>query len=296
MVSYDPRSWLSVVFTFHGSVLPKLAPRIALASALGGAAAWLFAERGFRIPSTAHSMVGVALGLLLVFRTNASFDRWWEGRKLLGSAVNRTRDLTRQVTTLLEGEGPEVDALRADLRRRVVAFYGLLRLHLRAERDLKALGALLTDDEREALEPLKNRPAVMITWLSGALAEQARQGRLTEQRLQVMDANLSTFNDVLGACERILKTPIPFAYAQHIKTFLVMFCFSAPFAIVGDMKWYTPIAAGILAFAMFGIDEIGVEIEDPFGHDPNDLPLDAIGEGIELTTGEIVTRGRRFVR
>ena len=157
------------------------------------------------------------------------------------------------------------------------------------------LGELLTGGEKKALEPVKNRPVVMIAWLSSKLAAEAKAGNLTEQRLQVIDANLTTFHDILGACERILKTPVPFAYAQHIKTFLVMFCFTAPFAIVADMKWYTPIAAAILAFAMFGIDEIGVEIEDPFGYDPNDLPLDAIGEGIELTTGETVTHGRHFV-
>ena len=295
MVLYDPRSWLSVVFSLHGSVLPRLVPRIVLAAGLGGLAAWLFMERGFKIPSVAHTMVGVALGLLLVFRTNASFDRWWEGRKLLGLGVNRTRDLTRQITILIEGEGKEADARRADLRRMVVAFYGLLRLHLRSERDLAVLGELLTGGEKKALEPVKNRPVVMIAWLSSRLAAEAKAGNLTEQRLQAIDVNLTTFHDILGACERILKTPVPFAYAQHIKTFLVMFCFTAPFAIVADMKWYTPIAAAILAFAMFGIDEIGVEIEDPFGYDANDLPLDAIGEGIELTTGETVTHGRHFV-
>jgi len=93
-----------------------------------------------------------------------------------------------------------------------------------------------------------------------------------------MDANLTSFFDSFGAAERIAKTPVPFAHAQHIKTFLLLFCFSAPFALVESMGLVTPLVAALLAFALFGIDEIAVEIEDPFGYDPNDLPLDRIGQ------------------
>jgi ion channel-forming bestrophin family protein len=112
--------------------------------------------------------------------------------------------------------------------------------------------------------------------------------------------NVSALLDMWGGAERIMKTPIPFAYAQHIKSFLTLFCFSAPFAMVETMQWYTPIAAAVLAFGMFGIDEIGVEIEDPFGYDPNDLPLDAIGLRIDEDTRAILaerdpTRGEWVV-
>ena len=95
-------------------------------------------------------------------------------------------------------------------------------------------------------------------------------------------------NDYLGGAERILRTPIPFAYAQHIKVFVVLFCFTAPFAMVDVMGWATPLVAGLLALALFGVDEIGVEIEDPFGDDPNDLPLDAIGRGIDDAVTDIL--------
>ena len=88
----------------------------------------------------------------------------------------------------------------------------------------------------------------------------------------------------LAGCERILRTPVPFAYAQHIKTLVAIFCFTAPFTMSDAMGWLTPIASGLLAFSLFGIDEIGVEIEDPFGYDANDLPVDAIGDGIDAAT------------
>jgi putative membrane protein len=105
-----------------------------------------------------------------------------------------------------------------------------------------------------------------------------------------MDANVTAFVDYWGGAERIMKTPIPFAYAQHIKGFLTLFCFTAPFALVESLGWLTPVMAAVVAYGMFGIDEIGVEIEDPFGYDPNDLPLDAMGNTIANDTQDILSR------
>jgi putative membrane protein len=98
----------------------------------------------------------------------------------------------------------------------------------------------------------------------------------------VLDGALQDIVDALGGCERILRTPVPFAYAHHIKGFLTIFCFTVPLALLPQMGWYTAVAAAIVAYALFGIDEIGVEIEDPFGYDPNDLPLDAIGDNLTI--------------
>jgi putative membrane protein len=127
-----------------------------------------------------------------------------------------------------------------------------------------------------------------VTWLARALARAADAGRLTEQRLQLIDANLTSFVDSWGGAERIWKTPIPFAYAQHIKIFLVAFCVTVPFALVEAMGWATPAAAAIVVFGLLGIEEIGIEIEDPFGEDPNDLPLDRIGETITVDTAAML--------
>ncbi len=287
MVQYDTRRWLSIVFRLHGSVLPKLLGRVISVALIGVAALELHRRINFKLAPVAHTMVGVALGLLLVFRTNASFDRWWEGRKLVGAMVNRARDLSRQSAHMIDGDdGSE----RSELRRMIAGFFALTRQHLRGERDLSPVEAVLGPELRAAMEPAQHRPAVMLSWISGRLCALARAGRLTEHRLAVMDANLTALHDSLGGCERILRTPVPFAYAQHIKTFLMVFTFTAPFAMVDALHGYTPVAAAVLAFALYGIDEIGVEIEDPFGHDANDLPLDAIGEGVEAVTRETVER------
>lgn len=139
MIQYDPRNWIRVVLQFHGSVLPKLLPRIVFTAAIGQAAVSFNTQFSFKIAPVAHTMVGAALGLLLVFRTNASFDRWWEGRKLLGAMVNRSRDLTRQAVNLIDGDDDLARTARADLRELIAGFFALTRLHLRGERDLNPL-------------------------------------------------------------------------------------------------------------------------------------------------------------
>ena len=278
MIDYEARDWYGIVFKLKGSVLPRLTLRIVAAAAVGAGAAWLYVERGAKVPTVAHTLIGVALGLLLVFRTNASYDRYWEGRRLLGAIVNRTRDIARQFRTWVDDE-----PARNDLVRLVAAYYTLTSMTLRRERDLSKVKTL-TDAEKKALEPLNHRAPVLVTWIG----QRAIRYVESEQRLFAIDQNLTALNDALGGAERILKTPIPFAYAQHIKTFVTLFVFTAPFAMAETMKWWTPLASALLAFALIGIDEIGVEIEDPFGYDENDLPLDAIGAGIDAATREIV--------
>lgn len=280
MIDYRTRDWLGVAFRVHGTVLPRIAGRTLLVGALALALCYLREEQAvdLAISGTAHAMVGLALGLLLVFRTNASYDRYWEGRKLLGGLVNNCRDLSRQLSSYLAGAPPETRR-RAGLY--VIALYALIRHYLRREREWPELAELLGEAELAELESTRAPPLRVARWLSELLAREADAGRLPEERLRLIDGGISDCIDLWGGAERILKTPVPFAYAHHIKGFLTIFCFTTPLALLSSMGWYTPVAAAVIAYGLFGIDEIGVEIEDPFGYDPNDLPLDAIGEVID---------------
>ena len=291
MIAYDEKSWISVALRVRGSVIPRILPRIVLVAAIGVGAQYLNVTASAKVPPVLHTMLGVALGLLLVFRTTASYDRWWEGRKLLGGLVNRTRDLARQASAYLADESE-----RSDVQRYTSAYFVLACQGLRRENDMGALGELLTGDERTTLEGARHRANVVSAWMTGILAGAAQGGRLSEQRLQLMDGNLSLFNDYVGGCERIAKTPLPLAYAQHTKLLVTLFCLTAPFALSDSLGWLTPVGACVLAFALFGVDEIGVEIEDPFGHDPNDLPLEAVAATIEGDTRELVRCPARPVR
>jgi ion channel-forming bestrophin family protein len=277
VVNYEPKNWLKLVLTLRGSVVRGVAARVVVSAAFGVAAQLLYQRHAYRFPPIAHTLIGAALALLLVFRTNASYDRFWEGRKLVGMMGNRLRDLARQFASIVPAEADE----RARLGRYLSAFYRLSVQALRAERDLDRLGELLTEAERERLEGVGQRPYVVLGWMSGVLADLQDAGKLPGERFRACDQNLTSLADSIGGAERIHKTPVPIAYAHHIKVFVTLFCFSVPFAMVEQMGWFTPFAAAVLGFALFGIDEIGVEIEDPFGYDANDLPLDPIGDAIE---------------
>lgn len=294
MIDYDAKAWLRIVVTLRGSVAVHLLGRVAIAVVLG-VIAWLVHDASaFSIPPVAHTLIGAALGLLLVFRTNASYGRYVEARELLGRIVNASRDLSRQVVTYV-AEDPERPAeraaLRADVLRWLGAFYRLLVQNVRDERELGDLGERLTAAERAQLEPLRHRPSVVVTWISARLYAAHRAGVLEVEPLRAMDANLTALVASLGGCERIRRTPVPFAYAQHIKLFMVLFCYTVPFALVDALGAYTAVASGALSFALFGIDEIGVEIEDPFGTDPNDLPMERIGDTVDASTREIMAAG-----
>lgn len=228
------------------------------------------------IPATAHAMVGVALGLLLVFRTNASYARYWEGRILLGGVTSNCRDLARLCARYLAHLD---EAGRDQLAREITCFAAVLGARLRGESPAEAARPLV-GDRADELTDLHAPPMRTIAWLGRRFADEADRGTLSEHRLQTLEGALSDLIDLWGGCERILKTPVPFAYAHHIKSFLTIFCFTAPFTMVGPMGWYAPAASAIVAFGLYGIDEIGVEIEEPFGRDANDLPLDAIIETI----------------
>jgi len=287
MIEYDTRRWLRILFRFHGSVLPRIMGRVLLATAVAALLTYSKLHLGWSPPTSRalHAIVGVALGLLLVFRTNASYDRFWEARVLVGAMVNNTRDLARQTASYLDDSPREV---RERVGHYIIALFATIRRSLRREREAPELGALLSEDERARLQEASAPPLMVARWLSDVYAAEARAGRLSEQRVRLIDRQLSDLIDLWGGGERILKTPVPFAYAHHIKGFLTIFCLTAPLALLPTMGWYTPLGAAIIAYGLYGIEEIGIEIEEPFGYDKNDLPMDGIGETIARNVSDIL--------
>ena len=279
MIEYDTKRWTRILFRVHGSVLPRIWPRVVLVAGVAVVLTAAQLEGGIEIPTSSvlHSIVGVALGLLLVFRTNSSYDRFWEGRKIIGLMVNQTRNLARQSASYLSQSSPEV---RRRMGCYIIAYFAVIRRSLRRERDAAELTALLTEAEISQLRTVSAPPLLVARWISDVLQQEALAGRLNDRLLVALDNNVKDINDYWGDAERILKTPVPFAYAHHIKGFLMVFCLTVPVSLIGSMGWFTPLGAMIVAYGLLGIDEIGVEIEEPFGYDANDLPMDGIGETI----------------
>lgn len=288
MIDYTTRNWVALLFRLRGTVIKRVALRTVVCGGLAAGAVYLKASRGIdvSIPVVVHSIIGVALGLLLVFRTNASYDRYWEGRKSIGDMVSSCRDLARQTGAYLTA-----DAERCHLAGSyIIAFYAAVRRQLRQEHGHPELIALIGPRRVAELDAALEPPLVVATWLTELYVSATDAGRLSEQRLRNVDTNLTALIACWTDAERIHKTPVPFAYAHHIKLFLALFCFTIPFALVNIASWYAIVGASIVAFAMFGIDEIGVEIEDPFGYDENDLPLDEIGNQLEVDISSITSR------
>ena len=282
-------SWFHMVFTVKGSVIPAVGPKVLLCSGFGVLisvlASWKWVV-GW--PILGSAIPSVVLGLLLVFRTNTAYERFWEGRKAWGALVNTIRNLTRRIWVLIEEQSPSDHLHKADALKLTVGFAIATKLHLRKEPVTQEL--LDCVGEHQGIVQEANNPPLCIAFLlEDYLQQQYRRGRIDFYQISTMNSQLDAMIDVLGVCERILKTPIPMAYAIHLKQLLLFYCLLLPFEIVGEIGFWTGPIVALVSFTLFGIEEIGLEIENPFGRDPNDLPLDEICQTMGINVEYMMT-------
>ncbi len=283
MINYDPHRWLDHFFDYKGSLVREISGRVLLCTLWSAGVVYFnSAVMPIGMPSIIHTLVGLALGLLLVFRTNASYDRFWEGRKLWGGIVNETRNLTRSTEAFLI----HVPEARKEISLWTIAFaYGTMN-RLREKVSFGAFEDELNPDEVKKAYDSGHPALYAAKKISQILQETKMEGKISDYAQVTMDQNVQLLVDYLGGCERIHKTPLPFAYVVHLRRALIIYCFSLPFALVDmfDWKWAVIFDTLFLSYVFFGIEEIGVEIEDPFGEDENDLPLETICASIAKNT------------
>jgi len=236
----------------------------------------------------AHTHTGLALFLLLSFRANSSYDRFWEGRKLWGLTINRTRDLARQMVHYIKDDAAQHRRMLAF----VVAFAVTKKRHLRDERGLQELSSILSVQDMRNIQEAEHMPLFVLDVLSDYINSAYARGAISDHILQLMDNNITTFQDTLGGCERIKKTPIPVCFVVHMRAFMVLWLATLPLTLAQALGWTSVAIALIVAFAILGIDAMAVEIENPFGHDFNDLPLGMICETIAKNVREILDRAQ----
>jgi putative membrane protein len=279
MIDYDPHDWRSHLLDIKGSMVREIIGRVLTCVAWSALVVvfYEFVSPHIAIPSTVHSLVGVALGLLLVFRTNASYDRFWEGRRLWGNLINNARDLGRGACVYLGGDAARRDALVYW----TIAFAYAVRNSLRGTTGLGPIADRLPPGEVRAVLAARHVPVQITTKISGHLAAARAEGRISDMMLVNLEQLVQLLTGHLGGCERIYKTPLPFSYVVHLRRALILFCFTLPFALVKDFGWVTILDTLMVAYVFFGIEEIGVEIENPFGCDDNDLALDSYCATIE---------------
>jgi putative membrane protein len=289
MILRDRPTGLMLFFVLRGSIMPRIRNvllfNIALATAVTITHGTLFQ---FKVTLTAipFTLMGLPLAIFLGFRNTAAYDRYWEARKLWGELVTRCRDLARQCLSLLDGPAPEVGPVTRRLLLRGVAFCHALRVQLRRSTDSAALQALLDPAEWQALARASNRPEALLRHMGAELAQCRRRGWIDSLCSTHIDRTLSALNAAAAGCERIAHTPLPFSYTLLLHRTAYVYCLLLPFGIVDTTGVLTPLVVGVVAFTFFGLDALGDELEEPFGTEANDLPLDALCRGIEIQMRE----------
>jgi ion channel-forming bestrophin family protein len=274
MINYDPKNWAGILLSVHNTVLHRLRVRLILIVALTTVVFLIhryapdFPIDFLHSKPVAHTLVGVALGLLVVFRNNTSYDRFWEGRKLWGSLVNSSRNLIRGASVYV---GPD-----QGLAKLVHAYVLALKQHLRGNLDISEIKGLIPEAIYERAKHAGNPPTILAYHMSAWLVQHHRDGKMDSYVTQSLEKHIREMVEAQGGCERILRTPIPFVYAVHIKQLLFLYLVTLPFTLVNELQWMAIPSVAVIAFGLLGIEEASVEIEDPFGDDPNDLPLEAI--------------------
>jgi putative membrane protein len=286
MINYDRMKWWVMCLSWHGTVLPHILARVGLLTGLC-LVIYLLDELVLRpmkhplpkLDAVGHTVLGVALSMLIVFRTNSSNNRYWEARSHWGMLVNTTRNLVR------------LGAVQAgpadDLARLVAAYVLLVKAQLRDVRDLDSIRHLVPGRILARLEGVNNPPQILARDLSEWVAGRQKEGRLDAMMAQRMETLIGVMVDQQGGCEKIHRTPLPFVYAALIKQVLFVYLATLPLVLVPIMHFMAPLVLMGVSLGMLGIEDAGVEIEDPFGSDDNHLPLDDICANIARDVQEV---------
>ncbi len=297
MINYNGKNWMEAVRHFKTSYVIRRTLRMTLW--IGGYTAVIVACEMFlqnhpelvaldlHVPQLVpgvFSLLGILLSLLLVFRTNTAYDRWWEGRKQWGALINHTRGLAVLWNGML---GKKADANRQFWAKSISGYVLALSEHLRDHADHSQIGAY-TDERVEQYSRVSHVPNKIVNDMYARTEALYKEGFIDGFQLNQVQKEIQEFLNIQGACERIKATPIPFAHNFFIKVFVLAYCALLPFVLVPLIGWAAVLLCMFVAYALVGIEFIGVEIEEPFGLDCNDLPTHNLARKIETNVHEIL--------
>lgn len=278
MVNYDNKRWLKILFTFKGSVIKEITPKVVIFTLNAMIITFFYHKmNNIKISTAPFTIIGGALGFLLVFRTNTSYDRYWEGRKLWGELTNQTRNLAIKIENYCINNKDKAKEIM-NLHN---AFLNLVKMTIRDEKDYGSVEKFMNKDLFEKIKKHKRPHIVIAAIISYKIMELKKSKIIDEIEHMLISQNMDTIMNATGGIERIRRTPIPIAYALHLKRVLYIFSFLLPLAFVDTIGWWTVPVVTFISYVFLGIEEIGVEIEDPFGEDANDLPIDDICINLE---------------
>ncbi|MCG7855720.1 bestrophin family protein [Flavihumibacter sp.] len=290
MISYNTKDWLSVLFNFHkADTFRKLFPMMIVISLYSWGVAYIEVEilklsqnSTVKNVSIMHNLLGFAISMLLVFRTNTAYDRWWEGRKLWGSLTNNSRNLAVKLNAILEVE----DNINRNFFRKSIPLYAsMLRDHLRSEKTRLALDEI--DHPELEIDQTRHLPNQVASLMLKRTHDLFRNKKISGDQLITLNNELTSFTDICGACERIKNTPIPYSYSVFIKKFIFIYVITLPIGFVFNLGYLVIPVVVFVFYVLASLELIAEEIEDPFGGDANDVPTEKLSQNIKLHVNEI---------
>lgn len=287
MISYNTKDWFTFIFKFHKSdTFRTLFPLIVAIGAYSGIIGyleieyWKLAQESYiKNITIMHGMLGFVISLLLVFRTNTAYDRWWEGRKLWGSLVNNSRNFAIKLSAMLLEEND-----RAYFRKMIPGYASILHKHLNNNDTSKQL----FEDVDLEIDHHKHKPNQVAKMLFHKINDLYTSKKITGDQLIILNAEVQSFTEICGACERIKNTPIPYSYSAFLKKFIFFYVMTLPFGYVFSLGYYVVPVVVFVFYVLASLELIAEEIEDPFGTDENDLPTHKIAENIKKHIEEII--------
>ncbi len=287
MVNYNPKSWVTLIFAFHRSdTFRMLWKEIIYIGLFTLAIAFVeihFFPDAVQLEKliTVYSLIGFVISLLLVFRTNTAYDRWWEGRRKWGEVVNDTRNMAVKLAPILK------DKADRDFFARMISNFAVsMKEHLRLGIDIDELN--LTPDEKKELIDRNHVPTAIVELMYRRLKLHREKREMSDVEFLSIDKNLNALLDSIGACERIKNTPIPFSYSLFIKKFIFIYVTTLPLAFVVQFGYFSALIATFVFYVLVSMEVLAEEIEDPFGTDDNDLPTDQLCERIDKVVHEVL--------
>jgi len=287
MQKYDPKMWFGMIFhSYSREIIRRLRPTLIFMAIFTTAVCYVVIDvynLPFKSTTQVHSIMGIVLGLFLVFRMNSAYKRWWEGRTQWGSLVNDTRNLAQKLNSMLPVSDKEH---RKFFKIMIGNFPFALKEHLREAVKFEEIedpgGGVM-----EKLKKAKNVPNIILALIYNRIQQLLVEKKITGEQLILLDTELEEYASIQGACERIKNTPIPYSYSMYIKKFIFTFVITLPFGFVTTFFYLTIPIVLMLFYILVSIELIAEEIEDPFGLDVNDLPTDMLSEKIRNDVKEI---------
>jgi putative membrane protein len=294
MIVRNRPSAIRLFLLWRGSVLPRILPALLVNTLIAVVVTLnhgdLFAHK-ITLTTIPFTLIGLPIAIFLGFRNTAAYDRYWEGRKLWGEILLRARNLARQCNSLIVYPQPArasngLDDIRVRMVYRTIAYAHALRHYLRGSAAADDTQRFLQAAEWQAIASSSNPPDLLMQRMGRDLQQGLQEGRIDPCLAASIDATVSAMAGAGAACERIKSTPIPFSYTLLLHRTAYLYCFLLPFGLVDTIGFMTPLVVAIVTYTFFALDALGDEIEEPFGLEPNDLPLDAICRGLEINLRE----------